>query len=116
MTEPDFVFQNDAGSLTQLVRSGWTQVNVVTSRAGAVRGGHYHKYNEEAFFVAEGKFRLIASRDGETETHLFGRGDMFVIPKYVAHTFQYLEDTTLVALYDRGVERDEHTKDIWPAL
>ena len=39
MLEPDFVFENEAGSLKQLVHDGWKQVNVITSVGGAVRGG-----------------------------------------------------------------------------
>ena len=38
---------------------------------------------------------------------------MFIIPEYVYHSFEYHEDTYLVALYDNGVELDENTKDIW---
>ena len=49
--EPDFSFDNEAGGLRQLVRGGWRQVNVVTSVAGAVRGGHRHELNRELFYV-----------------------------------------------------------------
>ena len=45
--KPDFVFENEAGQLNQLVHDGWKQVNVVKYRKGTISGGHYHKYNEE---------------------------------------------------------------------
>ncbi len=113
MLEPDFVFENEAGSLKQLVHDGWKQVNVITSVGGAVRGGHYHKYNEEGFYIIQGSFRLTVSRDGVTEEYTMHQGDMFLIYPYVYHTFEYTEDTVLVSMYSNGVELSETEKDIW---
>lgn len=113
LLQPDFEFENECGKLTQLVRDGWKQVNVITSKAGSKRGGHYHKYNEEAFFVVSGSFLLQVFQDGNQEEHEFRAGDMFKIHKNVAHTFLYHEDTVLVGMYDKGVELTENEKDIW---
>lgn len=113
--EPDFVFQNHCGQLTQLVRDGWKQVNVITSVAGCTRGGHYHKFNHEAFYVVQGSFLLEVCKDGVRESYEFSAGDMFEIPPYVAHTFTYRAETILVGMYDRGVELSETEKDIWVA-
>ena len=57
LMQPDFEFENEKGKLTQLVREGFRQVNVITSRAGSFRGGHYHKLNKEAFYIITGKLR-----------------------------------------------------------
>ena len=111
--KPDFIFQNECGLLTQLVHEGWKQVNVVTSIAGCARGGHYHKFNQEGFYVIEGDFTLLVEKDGTKETYEFQTGDMFIIPPYVAHTFVYHSKTVLVGLYDNGVELSETEKDIW---
>ena len=111
--KPDFVFENDAGSLKQLVHDGWKQVNVITSRPGSVRGGHYHKYNREGFYVVKGRFLLTVWEKETREEYEMKEGDMFLIPPYVFHTFEYQEDTTLVSLYSEGVERFGSEKDIW---
>lgn len=111
--KPDFVFENDAGCLRQLVHDGWKQVNVVTSVKDSVRGGHCHKYNMECFYIIEGSFKLTVWKDDEKEVYEIKQGDMFLIPEYVYHTFEYHEDTVLVGMYDKGVELDENTKDIW---
>ena len=110
---PDFVFENDAGSLKQLAHDGWKQVNAITSRPGSVRGGHYHKYNQESFYVVKGRF-LLTVWDKETrEEYEMKEGDMFLIPPYVFHTFEYWEETLLISLYSEGVELSETEKDIW---
>lgn len=110
--DPDFSFDNEAGSLRQLVHGGWSQVNVVCSVAGSVRGGHHHEFNRELFYVVSGAFSLEISRDGEFERHEMKAGHMFVVPPFADHTFAYGEDTVLVAMYDRGVELEGGAMDI----
>ena len=111
--KPDFVFENEAGSLKQLVHDGWKQFNVITSVAGAVRGNHYHKYNDEGFYIVQGLLKLIVWDDKKREEYLIKKNDMFIIPPLVFHTFEYLEDTILVSMYSRGVEISATEKDLW---
>lgn len=113
MAEPDFIFENESGKLVQLVREGFSQFNVITSVAGSNRGGHYHKINKEGFYIISGRFKLILEEDGEREEYLLGAGDMFIIQPYQKHFFEYLEDTVLVSMYDKGVELPGDKKDIY---
>lgn len=112
-SEPDFVFENSSGTLKQLFHDGWKQVNVITSVGGSVRGGHYHKYNDEGFYIVSGSFTLKVRRDDINEQYEIKAGDMFLIPPFVYHTFEYHEDTVLVSMYSSGVELSETEKDIW---
>lgn len=113
LMEPNFVLDNENGNLTQLVREGWSQINVITSNKNIVRGNHYHKINREAFFVISGKFKLILRQGDITEEMIFEKGAMFMISPQQIHTFEYLEDTVLVAMYDKGVELSDGEKDIY---
>lgn len=113
MIEPDFIFENECGCLVQLVREGWNQVNVITSAAGSKRGGHYHKINKEGFYIINGKFKLILEEGAVKEEHILKSGDMFIIEPYQKHYFEYLEDTILVSMYDKGVELPRDLKDIY---
>ena len=110
---PNFKFGDERGLLVQLVREGYKQVNVVTSKKGCKRGGHYHKLNHEVFYIVSGAIDIIARRDGKEETYHFEAGDMFDIPPMVAHDFVYLDDTILIGLYDKGVELANGEKDIY---
>jgi quercetin dioxygenase-like cupin family protein len=113
MMTPDFTFSDSRGTLTQLVRTGYRQVNVIESNVGSERGGHYHKQNKETFFVVQGSFRLDVSKDGISETYQFHKGDMFSIPPFVSHSFVFLENTILVSMYENGVELTDGKKDIY---
>lgn len=112
--KPDFEFADTRGSLTQLVHSGWNQVNYITSVAGAIRGGHFHRCNTEAFYVITGKFHLLveSSDRKQHEEYTMKEGDFFTIPPLVAHSFIFLSDTMLISMYDRGVELPDGDKDI----
>lgn len=113
--KPDFEFEDARGSLKQLVHEGWKQVNYITSVAGAFRGNHYHKENSEAFFVISGKFKLIVEdlENTKKEEYEMKSGDFFIIRPNINHSFEYLEETQLISLYDKGVEKDDGTKDIF---
>lgn len=112
--KPDFEFSDDRGALTQLVHGGWNQVNYITSVAGAFRGDHYHLQNKEAFYVISGGFKLTLkhNKTRETAEYAMKAGDFFVIYPDVAHSFDFTEKTTLISMYDRGVELPDGTKDI----
>lgn len=110
----DFHHEDERGSLVQLVHKGYKQVNVIKSKGGMVRGGHYHKLNREAFYVVSGSCEVCFTKEGVKEKGIFSAHDFFEIGPYVGHTFNYLEDTVLVGLYDIGVEMPDGGKDIFP--
>jgi dTDP-4-dehydrorhamnose 3,5-epimerase and related enzymes len=110
--KPDFIHEDDRGKLTQLVHDGWKQVNVIMSKKGCERGGHFHELNNEAFYVVSGELKLTLSKDGVAEDVIFRTGDMFEIETGTDHGFLFTEDTCLVSLYDKGVELPGGKKDI----
>ena len=112
--KPDFSFEDTRGRLVQLVHGGWEQVNVIRSRAGVLRGGHYHARSTEAFYVISGRFELGLEglTSSEKEEHCLEAGAFFRIRPGVLHSFRFLEDSVLVSLYDRAVEGEDGTKDI----
>lgn len=108
--EPDFSFSDGRGELVQLIHQGYRQINVITSKKGVVRGGHYHKKNSEAFYIISGKLELTVD-----EAHFqFQTGDFFGIERYDRHSFYFIEDTVLVSMYSDGVELENGEKDIYP--
>lgn len=105
----DFHFEDERGTIDQLVHEGYQQVNVITSKKGVIRGNHYHKLNDEAFYVVSGVLEVTVNG----EMHIFRAGDFFGIEPGDMHSFLYLEDTTLVSMYSNGVELPDGTKDMY---
>ena len=106
--KPDFNFEDERGSLTQLFRNGWNQVNYISSEKGSVRGGHYHKKNSEMFFIISGDIKLTLKdiKSFNTEEYILTKGDMFVIRKDISHNFEFISQWQLITAYDNGVETD----------
>ena len=111
--KPDFVHQDERGGLYQLVSKGYNQVNYIYSKADMIRGGHFHKINKEIFFVIRGLFRLVLESNNEKEVYIMKTGDFFEIEKGIKHTFEYIEDTELISMYELGVELENDEKDIY---
>lgn len=112
---PNFTFADERGTFNELCQSGWQQVNVSESKKGAFRGGHYHKESKEAFFIVNGvvDVKVESEVDDATEEYTFKKGDFFVIYPYTSHSFDFKEDTVMLALYDIPVIKSDGTKDIF---
>ncbi len=111
---PDFVFNDERGTLTQITHDKFEQTNAVFTRKNAVRGNlHYHKESNEYFYIISGKIKVTAQSGESTETAEFSTGDMFLIEKNIMHTFEYLDDSYLVVMYDKRIEKNDGTKDIF---
>lgn len=111
--KPDFIHKDERGGLYQLVNRGYNQINYIFSKANMIRGGHFHKVNKEAFFIISGSFKLVLESENEREEYLISAGDFFEIGKNIKHSFEYLEDTELISMYDIGVELENGEKDIY---
>ncbi len=111
--EPDFCFNDERGSLYQITHNPYAQTNAVFTRAGAVRGNnHYHEGTDEIFFILSGEVEVSVSLEEKEEAYIFKSGDMFLVPKMVQHSFEYIKDTYLIGFYENRVEKEDGTKDI----
>lgn len=109
----DFQFEDNRGSLTQLVHEGFDQINVLVTKQGVTRGGHYHKQCTEAFYIISGSIKVTAAKEEAEITYHFGKGDFFQIEPYVMHSMYFPENCTMVQMYNRCVENADGTKDIF---
>lgn len=105
----DFEFSDTRGCIKQLVHENWKQVNYITSKAGVVRGNHYHKKNIELFYVISGEFELELKKISDTlsEKYLIKQGDFFQIDKNILHSFNFIKDTSLISMYSDGVQTSD---------
>ena len=110
----DFSFVDNRGSLYQLVHSGYEQINVLFTKKGVKRGGHYHKRSTECFFVVAGTVEVTAKRGDEEKKYIFSKNSFFQVNPNVVHSMYFLDDCTMVAMYNKCVELDDGTKDIFP--
>lgn len=111
--EADFEFEDNRGKLTQLIHEGFSQVNVLHSKSGVIRGQHFHKIAKEAFYVIEGEVRVSFSLGEKKEDKSFKTGDFFMVYPFVKHSMFFPVDCTMVQMYDIPVEDAHGNKDIY---
>jgi dTDP-4-dehydrorhamnose 3,5-epimerase-like enzyme len=111
--KPDFTHKDDRGFLTQITSKGkWNQINYIESKKNCVRGNHYHQFNRELFYVIEGRFYLTLEKDDIKKIYDIIANDMFIIEPFVTHSFEYIEKTMLITMYDKGVELQDGKMDM----
>ncbi len=109
----DFKHIDERGSLVQLVHEGFSQINVLQTRKGVTRGGHYHKISRERFYVIGGSVSVSLKKENEKKEIVFKAGDFFEIEPYTIHSMYFPEDCVMVAMYDVPVEKEDGSMDIY---
>tara|TARA_B110000003_G_C16223526_1_gene368330 strand:- start:24 stop:398 length:375 start_codon:yes stop_codon:yes gene_type:complete len=94
-------FQNDdnRGNIYGIINQlNWQEINIISSRKGSVRGGHYHKKTIELFFIIEGEIEIKAeeiNEDGDIghqKEYIVKANDIFIIEPYIIHEFKAIEN------------------------
>lgn len=96
--------QEDArGGFLGLTREAWSEVNLVTTRAGGVRGNHYHKLTREMFCVLSGTVRVDIedTRTGRKTEFDATAGELFLVEPFELHTLSATSDSTWLNFLSR---------------
>jgi quercetin dioxygenase-like cupin family protein len=116
--EPQGVYADDRGRIVTLPQFAVVGSTVIESRAGAVRGNHYHRNESHLMYVASGRM-LYLEQDpaGELVVVEVGPGESVVTPPGAPHCTVFPEDTVFIALSDAdrtGDRYEEHVVRIRP--
>lgn len=103
------------GSIT-LVLEGRIRVRgvlLVRSKAGSVRGNHYHRKDSHYAYLLSGKMRYIQkpARGGHAGSAVLRAGDMVYTPPRTVHAMRFLEDTVFLAFATRPRGPKEYEAD-----
>ncbi|MGD0476751.1 MAG: hypothetical protein ABSB29_01125 [Nitrososphaerales archaeon] len=91
------------GDIFELGDCGNVHINVLTTRKGHIRGGHYHDYNEE-FFVVSGKFEFHSGFEGVDDITIRGANETIVTIPGVPHYVKALEDSVMIEFRPCGTK------------
>lgn len=110
----DFEHIDNRGRLVQLVHDGYRQINILETKMGENRGGHFHKICHEAFYVVSGQVEITLKQDNFKTIVIFKKHDFFKISPFIIHSMYFLTDCLMVQMYDIPIEMDNGKKDIYP--
>ncbi|MEM3473750.1 MAG: WxcM-like domain-containing protein [archaeon] len=107
---------DERGSLLEVLRSDKipniiAQINILYSKAGSVRGKHYHKLKTEWFFVIRGE-ALLRLTDLETKESLqfhLSDGEKFLVEvkPFTYHELESIIDSSILVISDRCFTNEE---------
>ena len=96
------------GEFLGLINRGtWKEVNYVVTRAGEVRGNHFHKSTREIVFLLKGEADVElqdVNDPGSRATVHLSQGEGVEVVPYVLHTMRYLSDSEQISLLDRAFD------------
>jgi dTDP-4-dehydrorhamnose 3,5-epimerase-like enzyme len=92
------------GEFLGLINTGnWQEVNLVKTKAGKVRGNHFHTKTNEVIFLLTGRVDIelcdCSNFNDKLNLSLMS-GEGVKITPYIFHKFRYLEDSVHIQLLD----------------
>jgi len=86
----------------------WGEINYIETKAGVERGGHYHKFTKELFYILEGEVAIVVRHliTGENQSFRARKGDIFIIDPYELHTFKTLTNAVWINMLSHKLDAD----------
>lgn len=110
------IHEDDRGAFFGITHKyTWGEINFIETKKNVIRGGHYHKYTKELFYILEGEIAITVNHLVTKETHSFiaKKGMIFVIDPYEVHTFETKIDSKWINMLSHKM--DDRNPDIYKA-
>src|SRR3989344_6665171 len=114
VTRPKTEFIDDRGAMKLVVGQSdfpIKSVLIITSKAGTVRGNHYHKNGFHYYYVESGKCEYwekpVNKPTAKIEAVILGPGDLINVRPMVINATKFLEDSVI---YHFDTERREQSQ------
>ena len=104
VNQVEFRNTDERGVFEQVTSGDWRQLNVLRTKRGHQRGGHYHKITREFFYVLQGKVKLEIKdvETGEYAEWEFREGMCFTVEPYESHLLTALTDSVMVVMLSKA--------------
>ena len=117
--KPVSMNSDERGIFSCLISGGtkkYADLNYCETKAGNIRGNHYHKNTDELFIILSGEIELLVEKimDNKilySEKCEFGKFDIFIINTYENHTITAKTDCSWISLLT--VPFEENNMDFW---
>lgn len=101
--------QDERGTISDLLTEPFDALTEIDTKAGAIRGNHYHRRTWQWTYVVSGTLRVITQSvdtcvdppelvHGTRDVGLVRTRELIVSPPEEAHAWEALEDTVVVVL------------------
>lgn len=93
-------FEDDRGLIRDiLTNTNINHITYLTSKAGSVRGNHYHKKTTQHLYIVEGRMVVVAGKDENSlESDIMVSGEMVTHDPSEVHAYYAIEDCKILAM------------------
>jgi len=112
---PEFV--DDRGGISNVLDAEIKHVALITSKAGSIRGNHYHPDQVQYDYLLKGKYEYLVKdlkgEEGKVESTLVEAGTLVTTPPMTAHVMRFLEDSVFFTFTTGSrdtISYKDHTK------
>jgi dTDP-4-dehydrorhamnose 3,5-epimerase-like enzyme len=108
-------FKDERGEIIKLLEGvSIDSVLLIDSKAGTVRGNHYHRRDSHYCYVVRGKLEYYWRPAGSTtppERMIISAGQMFYTPPMVEHAMRFVKDTIFLAFTSCPRDQQSYEED-----
>ena len=108
---------DEKGVIANILEEHITHVAIITSKAGTIRGNHYHPNQVQYVYLISGKYEDISKdlndKNSRVESKIVEPESLVITPPMVSHAMRFLEDSVFLNLTTGHRDSDkyqEHTK------
>lgn len=116
-TKADFV--DERGEIRNVLDAPIEHVALITSKAGSIRGNHFHPDQVQNDYLVRGKYEYITmdakNENSKRDSIIVEAGDLVITPPMVAHAMRFLEDSVFLTFTTAGRDKEsyeDHTKKV----
>ncbi|MBI2664053.1 cupin domain-containing protein [Candidatus Woesearchaeota archaeon] len=110
-------FSDDRGAISNVLEEPINHVAVITTKAGSIRGNHYHPEQIQYVYLISGRYESFSKdlrdENAEVEKITVEAGSIVITPPMIAHAMKFTEDSVMLNLTTDERDPasfDKHTK------
>ncbi len=109
------VFADERGEISDLLNNPINHVGLITTKAGAVRGEHYHKLSTQYSYILSGKFEVLiapVNNPGQIKKVILNEGEIIIIEPRIMHRFKAIEDSVMIDMMSESRAGTGYEEDV----
>ena len=101
------------GTIRDLLIADLDGATIITTKAGAIRGNHYHQDTTQWTYVLDGSIKVVTEMLPEPPLHdTLQTGEMMVSPPMERHAWQAIEDSIVLVLTKGPRSGEDYESDV----
>ena len=93
---------DERGAITNILEEPINHVAIITTKAGSIRGNHYHPEQIQYVYLVSGRYESVSvdlkKENAEVEKVTVQAESLVITPPMIAHAMRFLEDSVMLNL------------------